>query len=90
MSRDDKAGSGTEVNWWTIWWTGRNKETRTVDSRREQSSRLALHAKLDCRLDDWLTYTRVLILVPRLVGVIGFTCSISMTLASAGSDSMCY
>ena len=72
MSRDDKAESSTglEVNWWPIWRTGRNKETRTVDSRREQSSRLALHAQLDCRLDDWLTYTRVLILVPRLVGVL--------------------
>ena len=25
---------------WTIWWNWRNKETRTVDSRIEQSSRL--------------------------------------------------
>ena len=50
VSRDDKAGSST-VNLWTIWQSGRNKETRTVDSRREQSSRLA-HAKLDCRLFD--------------------------------------
>ena len=40
MSRDDKAASSTVL-------VGRNKETRTVDSRREQSSRLA-HALLDC------------------------------------------
>ena len=35
---------------WTIWWNWRNKETRTVDSRIEQSSRLE-HAEdsLACR-----------------------------------------
>ena len=60
VSRDDKAGSST-VNLWTIWRSGRNKETRTVDSRREQSSRLA-HAKLDCRLfDPPLTQQNILV-----------------------------